>query len=68
MTEAYIKSIEDPLAIVKKMEGFKPEKWAIMLTNKAPYEDEPFGYYLTNAEALVDAARYGLTMAKKGTK
>ncbi len=68
MNEAYLKKIEDPFATFKTMEGFKPEKWAIMLTNKAPHEDEPFGYYRTKAEALADAVEFGLTMVKKGTK
>ncbi len=68
MTQAYLKPIEDPFAGYKKTHGFPPEKWAIMLRNKAPWEDEPFGYYLTKAEALIDAAEYGLTLAKKGTK
>ncbi len=62
---AYLKPIEDPFMAFKRMAGTKPDKWAVMIPQSAPYEDDPFGFYQTKAEAIVDAAKYDLTLTNR---
>ncbi len=56
MTQATLKRTVDPMDKIKRYQGIKPHQWVILIG------DDPFGYYVTKAEALDDARVFDLTL------
>ena len=55
-TQATLKRTEDPMDKIKRYQGIKPHKWVILIG------DDPFGYYITKAEAKADVREFDLTL------
>ena len=54
--KATLQKCGDPNAAMKKHQGITPFKWTIMLG------DDPFGYYVTKADAQAEARKFNLVL------
>ena len=56
-TRATLKRSVDPMDKIKKYQDIQATKWTILIG------DDPFGYYVTKAEAIADAREFGLILS-----